>query len=767
MNPLTERRLLVAVPLLGLLAGAALWLAGRAPGAAFAIGALPVLVVMVAEMTRSLRAGDWGLDLIAALAIGFGLAMGESLAACLVALMYSGGQFLESHAARRAGAEMTALLARQPRTALRRTGAGLEEVPLAALAPGDLLLIPKGAVLPVDGALEGEAAVLDTAALTGEPMPRRFARGESLLSGTTNAGEAFDLRATTDAEASTYAGILRLVRNAQESRAPMARLAARWSVGFLLVTLALAGGAWAATGEPQRALAVLVVATPCPLILAVPVALLAGLSRAARLGLLVKSAAALEAMARVRAVMLDKTGTLTEGHAVLRGLAGPEEALRLGAALDQASAHPIARALVAAARAQGLALPAPTGVHETPGEGIEGTVEGRHVLIGGPGFVRARAAGEAPDVAKREPLPGETRVLVALDGTIAATLTFTDPLRPEAPALVAALRREGMRHVVIASGDAEAPVAEVARAVGADAFHARLDPAGKVAALHAVRAEHGPVLMLGDGVNDAPALKRADVGVAMGRKGTEAAKEAAEVVLADDNFATIAAAVRAGRTVYDNLTKTVTFLLPINGGEAMSIVLAILLGTQLPITPTQILWINMVSSVALALTLAFEPTEPGTMRQPPRPASQPLLTGFVVWRIVFVSLLFFACVFGMFTYGVAAGFSVETARTMAVNTLVVAEVAYLFSVRQRHGASLTWRAALGTPAVLMGVAAVVVLQLLFTYAPPLQALFQTEPLDPVTHWLPIFAVGVLVLLLLEVEKAVIRRGRRARRRAAA
>ena len=249
----------------------------------------------------------------------------------------------------------------------------------------------------------------------------------------------------------------------------------------------------------------------------------------------------------------------------------------------------------------------------------------------------------------------------------------------------------------------------------------------------------------------------------MGRRlaGPERAEVVLELVLADDNFATIAAAVRAGRTVYDNLTKTVTFLLPINGGEAMSIVLAILLGTQLPITPTQILWVNMVSSVALALTLAFEPTEPGTMRLPPRPASQPLLTGFVLWRIVFVSLLFFGCVFGMFKYATAQGMSVEAARTMAVNTLVAAEVAYLFSVRCRHGLSLTWRGALGTPAVLIGVAAVVVLQLLFTYAPPLQALFASRPLDPLTEGLPVLAVAVLVLLLLEAEKAVMRRWGRA------
>ncbi|WP_242531212.1 HAD-IC family P-type ATPase [Roseococcus thiosulfatophilus] len=344
MTPLADRRALLAPPLLGLLAGLVLWALGHAPGATFAMGALPVLAVLLAEMARSLRGGDFGLDLIAALAIGFALVMDENLAANVVALMYAGGQFLDDHARHRASAEMTALLARQPRTALRHGPGGLEEVPLTTLRPGDRLLIPRGAVLPVDGLLEGESALLDTAAVTGEPLPQRAARGEALLSGCANAGEAFDLLATTDAEASTYGGILRLVRAAQESRAPMARLADRWALGFLALTLALAGGAWAAIGEATRALAVLVVATPCPLILAVPVALMAGLSRAAKLGVLVKSAAALEAMSRIRVVIMDKTGTLTRGQAELVAHAGGDEVLRLAASLDQASTHPIARA---------------------------------------------------------------------------------------------------------------------------------------------------------------------------------------------------------------------------------------------------------------------------------------------------------------------------------------------------------------------------------------------------------------------------------------
>jgi calcium-translocating P-type ATPase len=310
----------------------------------------------------------------------------------------------------------------------------------------------------------------------------------------------------------------------------------------------------------------------------------------------------------------------------------------------------------------------------------------------------------------------------------------------------------------VVTGDELAGLDAVAlRAVAREAsIFARTTPDHKLRLVQALQEDGLTVAMTGDGVNDAPALKRADVGVAMGRKGTEAAKEAAEIVLADDNFASIVAAVKEGRTVYDNLMKVIGWTLPTNGGEAMTILAAVALGLALPVTPVQILWINMVTAVALGLTLAFEPAEPGVMARAPRPADQPILTGDLAWRIVFVSILFMAGAFGMFFWAEARGLPIEAARTLVVNTIVVMEIFYLFSVRYVHGSSLTWQGVLGTPAVLAGVAVVIVAQLAFTYLPFLQTVFQTRPISP-AEGAAVIGTGVALLAIVEMEKWLRRR----------
>lgn len=532
------KTLLLIMALAGLAAGLALHLGARPDLArlAWAAGVLPVLASLLIEILRSLARGEVGLDIVAALSMSAALFFGETLAAAVVAVMYSGGTFLESFAEGRARREMRDLLSRVPRTATRHRDGRLEDVPLDALQPGDRLLIRQGEVVPVDGYVESATAFLDTSALTGESLPVRLAKGAEAMSGSMNAGEAFDLRATHDARDSTYAGIVRLVEEAQRSRAPMARLADRWSLGFLAVTLLIAGAAWWFTRDPIRAVAVLVVATPCPLILAVPVALVAGLSRAAHFGVLVKGARPLEAMARIRTLILDKTGTLTDGRPRIQSIdsAGmaKDEVLRLAAAADQASRHPVAQAIVAAAKARGLDLPVPQDMVETPGEGVVAIVEGRQVIVGGNGFVAGRVGytGNHPEQAA-----GSVMVAVGVDGRMAGHLVMMDPLREGAAEMLAGLRRQGIERILLATGDRAEVARRVTRGLGLDGIRAGLTPDQKVLLVLAEH-KHGPVMMVGDGVNDAPALAAADVGVAMGARGAAASAEAADVVLLVDRL---------------------------------------------------------------------------------------------------------------------------------------------------------------------------------------------------------------------------------------
>lgn len=545
------KTLLLLVALTGLALGLLLHF-GSKPDLAQTVwlaGVVPVLAALVIEILRSLARGEVGLDIVAALSMTAALIFGETLAAAVVAVMYSGGTFLEGFAEGRARREMRGLLSRVPRSATRYRNGGLEDVALDDIAPGDRLLIRQGDVVPVDGRIASARAFLDTSALTGESLPQRLERGADAMSGATNAGEAFDLEATREASASTYAGIVRLVEVAQRSKAPMSRLADRWSLGFLAVTVAIAFAAWWFTGDPIRAVAVLVVATPCPLILAVPVALVAGLSRAAHFGVLVKGAKPLEAMARIRTLILDKTGTLTDGRPQIVSIdshdgMGPDDILRFAAALDQASRHPVAQAIVAAAKARGLGLPLPEDVAEIPGEGVIGFIDGRQVIVGGDGFVArrvGRVSGGHPDLAA-----GSVLVAVAVDGRMAGHLVMSDPLREGAGGMLAALRGQGIARILLATGDRAEVAERVTDGLGLDGIRAGLTPDEKVL-LVLTEHKNGPVMMVGDGVNDAPALAAADVGVAMGARGAAASAEAADVVLLVDRVDRIAPGVQIAR----------------------------------------------------------------------------------------------------------------------------------------------------------------------------------------------------------------------------
>ncbi|WP_246085159.1 heavy metal translocating P-type ATPase [Rhizobium glycinendophyticum] len=505
---------------------------------AWSVGALAVLAVLLLDMARALLSGRIGVDAIAALAIGTALLLGESLAAAIVSVMYAGGQLLESYAEGRARRDMSALLGRVSRTAMVHRGDALLAVPIESLSPGDIILLRRGEVVPVDGRLLAAGATLDLSALTGEPMPVTLERGREVPSGATVVGDAFDLLVLRGSAASTYAGIVRLVEQAQASRSPMARLADRYALYFLGLTLCLAGGAYAWSGDPARALAVLVVATPCPLILAVPVAVISGMSRAAAQGVLVKTASALEALAAVTTVVLDKTGTVTSARPEVGAvLAAPgfteAEVLRLAASLDQASGHVAAEALVRAALDQGLPLSLPQDVVEHPGQGLRGQVDGLAVVLGGSGFVRGHlAAGEV--LLRADVPPGAAVVAVAVDGRAAAHILLTDPVRQDAADAIAAFRAFGINRIVMASGDRTDVAEAAAGTLRLDAVKGDLTAPDKVE-LVLEEKQTGVVMMVGDGVNDAPALATADVGVAISVRGSAASSEAADaVLLADD-----------------------------------------------------------------------------------------------------------------------------------------------------------------------------------------------------------------------------------------
>ncbi|UNX55529.1 cadmium-translocating P-type ATPase [Georgenia sp. TF02-10] len=546
---LLRRYPLVALTLLVGVVGGTLELAGAGGAARWVVSlfAVGVAAQQARGMLADLRAGTYGIDILAVTAIGSTVAVGEYWAALVVCLMLAGGEALEDHAAGRARRELTALLARAPQTAHLVTGdGGTRDVPVAAVVAGQELLVKPGEVVPVDAVLLSAAATVDESSLTGEPLPVEHRRGAALLSGSVNGPDALHVRATAAAADSQYQRILDLVRAAEESRAPFVRLADRVAVPFTLGALALAALAWAASGDPVRFAEVLVVATPCPLLIATPVAFLAGMSRAAKNGVIVKDGGTLERLARVRTAAFDKTGTLTHGHPRLAavhpadGVRDPE-LLTLAAAVEQYSAHPLAQAVVAAARARHLPVPPARDAEEVTAAGVRATVGGRRVVVGGAGFVADQAGGVA-DVGVE---PGQTLVHVAVDGRYAGALALADEVRADAAATVADLRRAGVRRTLMLTGDAAPTARHVAAAVGIEDVRAGLLPQDKVAVVRAVPER--PVLMVGDGVNDAPVLAAADVGIAMGARGSTAASESADVVILRDDLHRTVRAVRVGR----------------------------------------------------------------------------------------------------------------------------------------------------------------------------------------------------------------------------
>jgi heavy metal translocating P-type ATPase len=522
--------------------------------AACVLGGVP----LVYSTLRNMLAGRFYVDTVAALAIIGAVATREYLAGALVVLMQSGGEALEDYGLRRANRSLDALLRRAPSTARRRNGSQFTDIPAREVAVGDTLLIRPGDIIAADGVvIEGQGSV-DEGALTGEPVPLPNSTGDQVYSGTIDLTGSFLVRTTNTAAHSKYELIVKMVQQAEGVKAPINRLANRYTPAFTVLTLATAGVAWGLTGEGIRALAVLVVATPCPLIIATPLAVLTAINRAASLNIIVKSGAAVEAAGEVSLVVFDKTGTLTVGSPQVSEILPLEEsnyspnALLLAAAgVEIFSTHVLAAAVTYAARERGLEVVAGVDCVETPGEGVAGSVDGREVAVGSGKLMGLLGIPISADAMKERTLhaqSGRSVTFVAVDRTVAGIIVFEDLLRPEAAGLIHRLEGLSIRRTIMLTGDAPEAANAIGSRLGLTEVRARLDPQAKLATV----AELGrtqSVMMVGDGINDAPALATASVGVAMGGHGAGIATDAADMVITVDNVERVADAIELGRNM--------------------------------------------------------------------------------------------------------------------------------------------------------------------------------------------------------------------------
>ena len=519
-----------------------LWMIG------LAVSGAPILWSTLAAARR----GRFATDIVASFSIVGALALEQPLAGLVIVLMQSGGEALERYAEGRASAAVRTLEEAAPRIAHRVSGERIEDVPASAVRIGDELLVRPGDLIPADGVVTEGESELDTSSLTGEARPVRARPGVEVMSGTANGYGALRMRASALAEQSQYARIVQLVRTAQASKAPLQRIADRYAVWFTPLTLIVCGAAVLLTHDWMRALAILVVATPCPLILATPVAIVGGINRGARRHIIVRNGGALEHIGRVHVAVFDKTGTLTIGKPRLKAVhAAPQFSaagvLQYAAAVEQGSSHLLARVIVEQAEQDGLALPRGSEHVESPGHGVAGMVEGHTVRVGARGFVVPECESGILDAAALEHSDATLRAYVAIDGQLAGVIEFADEIRPELPRVLAKLRALGVPRIALLSGD-HAPIARaLAERVGIDETYGDLLPAEKAAFVERLRAEGGAVMMVGDGINDAPALSSADVGVALAGHGGGITAEAADIIILVDSLDRVTDAITIGR----------------------------------------------------------------------------------------------------------------------------------------------------------------------------------------------------------------------------
>lgn len=534
---------------IAILIGAVLQLTNQTAALAwlFSIFSLAVAAKLFWGMIKELRTGKYGVDILAIMAIISTIVVGEYWATIVIVLMLTGGEALEDYAGRRATRELSALLARAPLTTHRKNKDGTtEDIAVKDVAIGDVLVIKPSETIPVDATLLTEVATFDESSLTGESLPVEHKKGQALLSGSVNGDTAITIKAVRESKDSQYQQIIELVKAATGSEAPFVRLADRYAVPFTVISLLIAGLAWALSGNALRFAEVLVVATPCPLLLGAPIAFISGMSRSAKHGIIVKNGATLEKLARIQTVAFDKTGTLTHGQPEVASImpahgVNKDELLKAAASAEHQSAHTLAQALQIAAKAKGITIAQAERVRETTAQGVEALIGGQQVLVGKISFLREHSLHiDEPTVSV-----GETAVYVARDGKYVGSITFADKLRENSKETLQQLTHLGVKHTLMLTGDAKVTAQRIAGELGIEHYHAECLPKDKVDEVKNIHER--PVMMVGDGVNDAPVLAAADVGVAMGARGSTAASETADVVILLDDISRTALAISIAR----------------------------------------------------------------------------------------------------------------------------------------------------------------------------------------------------------------------------
>lgn len=553
-----------------------LQLSGAVTGAHWVLGiaALLAAVPLIRGMWDDFSAGSYGIDILALTAIITSVLLKEFWAAIVIVLMLTGGEALEDFAERRSKAELDALLKRAPQHAHVIRGKKTMDVPVANVRVGDRIIIKPGETVPVDAVILDGNSSFDESSLTGESVPIVKEAGASLLSGSIGIDGAITAKATQTAAHSQYQQIIKLVKAAASSQAPFVRMADRYSIPFTIFAFVLAGGVWLWSGQAIRFLEVIVVATPCPLILAAPIAIISGMSRSAKHGIIVRTGSALERWANVRTVAFDKTGTLTRGKPTVANITSynkhaRDDILAYAAALEANSTHVLATAITEAAAANNVKVPKARHIREISGSGLSATIGGKKVLVGRLNLLHKHGV-DIPMQLMGSSVK-QTATYVAIDEKLAGTITFADDIRPETEATLQRLKQLGIQHFLMVTGDNKATAKSVAKKLGINEVQADALPATKLQAIEAVHAK--PVAFVGDGVNDAPVLTAADVGIALGARGSTAASESADLIIMQDSFSHVADSLEIARRTFKIARQSILI------GIGLSVLLMIIFAT--------------------------------------------------------------------------------------------------------------------------------------------------------------------------------------------